>query len=111
MKPAEDDPWDWLDALLLRTADELRAAGGDRGLIAAAFERFLDEGMPIIGEAEALYDPVQTLMERAGFDARQTDRGMRIFSTVAADRFLGGRPYPPDWPWHEVDPLTGESLI
>ena len=87
----------WLD----RSAAGLRSAGDERAAIVAVFERFIDEGISIVYSPSALWDYVSTVIRRAGFDTSQWDRRMRIYSTVSNQRFQGGRPYGPDWPWNE----------
>jgi hypothetical protein len=93
-----------MDALIERSAAGLRAAG-DRAAVVAVIRPFLDEGMEIAGSPSALWDHFGTVLRRAGFDAARRDWGFRIFSTVTRERFRGGRPFPPDWPWHEQDPV------
>jgi hypothetical protein len=93
-----------MEALIERSAAGLRAAGDDWAAIIAVIRPFLDEGMEITGSPSALWDHFGTALRRAKFDAAQRDRRFRIFSTVTQERFQGGRPYPPDWPWHEQDP-------
>jgi hypothetical protein len=90
-------------AWLERSAAGLRSAGEDRAAIIAVFERFIDEGMALVHSPSALWDHVGTAIRRAGFDASQRDRRMRIYSTVSNRRFQGGRPYGPDWPWNEEE--------
>lgn len=78
----------------------LLAAGDDRERIAAAYRRFIDAGFPVCGSPSALWDYVGTALRRAGYDAPERDRRLRIYSTISWERF-GTRPYPPGWPWHE----------
>lgn len=93
-----------VDALIDRAASGLRDAGDDRTAVIAVIRAFLDEGMGVVGSPSALWDHFGTVLRRAGFDPAQRDRRLRIFSTVTGERFRGGRPYPPDWPWHEHEP-------
>ena len=95
-EPSEQEVTAWLE----RSATGLRSVGDNRAVIIAVFERFLDEGMALIYSPSAMWDYVSMVIRRAGFDESQRDRRMRIFSTVRNQRFHGGRPYPPDWPWN-----------
>jgi hypothetical protein len=92
-----------VEAWLERSAAGLRSAGDDRAPIIAVFERFIDEGMALVHSPSALWDYVSMAIRQAGFDASQWDRRMRIYSTVSNQRFQGGRPYGPDWPWNEPE--------
>jgi hypothetical protein len=97
----QHDPGDPMQMLIGQTAAALRAAGGDRETIIAAIRRFLDAGMAIVYSPSAMWDYFRTTLDRAGFNDEEKDRRTRIFSTVTNEVFQGGRPYPPDWPWHE----------
>lgn len=88
----------WID----QSAAGLRDADGDRAAIVAAFETFIADGLKLVHSPSALWDHVATAIGRAGFAGAEWDRRMRVYSTVANQRFQGGRPYPPDWPWHET---------
>lgn len=90
-----------MDALIERTATGLCAAGDDRAAIIAVIRPFLANGMEIVGSPSALWGYFDTVLRRAGFNATQQDWRLRIYSTVTQEVFGGGRPYPPDWPWHE----------
>jgi hypothetical protein len=90
----------WLE----RTASNLRAAGGDRTAIIAVYERYLDEGMVLVYSPSAMWDYLNSVMQLAGTSRQEKDRLYRIFSTVTQQKFRGGQPYPPDWPWHENEP-------
>ena len=102
-EPSEEEISVRITAWMEQSAAALRSVGDDRAAIIAVFERFLDEGMAIVYSPSAMWDYVGMALRRAGFDASQRDRRMRIFSTVTNWRFQGGRPYPPDWPWHETE--------
>jgi hypothetical protein len=102
-EPAEQQTRDLVEEWLERSVAGLRSAGDDRAAILAVFERFIDEGMAIVYSPSALWDYVSMAIRRAGFDASQRDRRMRIYSTVSNRRFQGGRPYGPDWPWNEEE--------
>jgi len=103
MTLSRDDDVDLMDDLLDRTAAALLSAGDDRTAIIAAFEKFLDEGIAIVYSPSAMWDYVGMIMRRAELNDQQQDRHYRIFSTVTNRRFQGGRPYPPDRPWHETE--------
>jgi hypothetical protein len=95
------------------TADQLRAAQGERTAIIRAIEQFLD-----FGDAGD-YSPFElwnyfsisapNVLALAGFDAAEEDRVTRIFSTCTHARYGGGQPLPPDWPWHEPGTLLSEA--
>ena len=102
-EPSEEEIRVRVTTWIERSAAGLRSAGDDRASIIAVFERFLDEGMVIVYSPSAMWDYVSMAIRRAGFDASQRDRRMRIYSTVTNRRFQGGRPYPPGWPWHEAE--------
>ena len=101
--PSEEEIENRITAWIERSAAALRSAGDDRAAILAVLERFLDEGLAIVYSPSAMWEYASMAMRRAGFDASQEDRGLRIYSTVTNRRFQGGRPYPPDWPWHEAE--------
>jgi hypothetical protein len=92
-EPTEQQTNDRFAAWLERSAAGLRSAGDDRAAIIAVFERFIEEGMAIVYSPSALWDYISMAIGRAGFDASQRDRRMRIYSTVSNRRFQGGRPY------------------
>jgi hypothetical protein len=104
----EQDPGDPMDMLIGETGAALRAAGEDRAAILPAIRRFLDEGMAIMNSPSAMWDFFGVVLYRAGFNEEEKDRRMRIFSTVTRERFQGGHPYPPDWPWHEQEQAEPE---
>jgi hypothetical protein len=93
-----------LDAVNADTAAELRAAGDDREPIAAVIRSFLDRALDVLYHPSALWFEFEAALRQAGFDAVQRDRRMRIYGTVSHERFGGGRPLPPDWPWFEDQP-------
>jgi hypothetical protein len=101
-EPGDEDDRARIEAVIDRAATGLRAAGDDRAAIIRVFESFLDEGMAVVYSPSAMWDYLGTVLRRAGLDAAQQDRRYRIFSTVTNRRFRGGKPYPPDWPWHET---------
>jgi hypothetical protein len=90
-----------LDQVNAATAQRLREAGEDREGIAAAARLFLDEALAVLFHPSALWFEWSKALRLAGFDAKQTDRRMRIYGTVSHERFGRGRPLPPDWPWFE----------
>ncbi|MBV9124052.1 MAG: hypothetical protein JO112_11895 [Planctomycetes bacterium] len=92
-----------MKALLRDTVVRLRAASGSRESIVVAIKQFLDEGMKIVYSPSAMWDFFGPLPRKAGYNERDTDRIMRIFSTVVNEVIMGGRPYPPDWPWFEEE--------
>jgi hypothetical protein len=95
------DQSDPMDMLIGETGAALRAAGEDRAAIITAIRRFLDAGMAIVYSPSAMWDFFGMVLHRARFNKHEKDRRNRIFSTVTNEVFQGGRPYPPDWPWHE----------
>ena len=97
----DQDQSDPLETLINETAAAMRAAGENRAAIITIIRRFLEAGMAIMNSPSAMWDFFGMVLHRAGFDEQQKDRRMRIFSTVTNERFQGGHPYPPDWPWHE----------
>ena len=90
-----------MEELIAELATSLRDAGDEREKIAAAFSKFIELGFPICNSPSALWEFVGTALRRAGLDATEQDRRLRIYSTVSHARFGSGRPLPPDWPWHE----------
>ncbi len=96
-----------MTAMCRDTADQLRAADGDRAAIVVAIEAFLDFGDAGEYSPSELWDyfsiSAPTVPELAGCDAAAEDRVVRIFSTCTHARYGGGQPLPADWPWHEQD--------
>jgi hypothetical protein len=90
-----------MQLLISEIAAALQAAGEDRIAIIPIIRRFLDEGMAIVHSPSAMWDHFGTVLHRARFNEQEKDRRTRIFSTVTNEMFEGGRPDPPDWPWHE----------
>jgi hypothetical protein len=95
----EQDQSAQIEALIARTAARLREAEDDREAIIATIRHYLDAGRKIVYSGVAMWEHFSTVLRRAGFDAREQDRRMRIFSTV----IMAGASLPPDWPWHERD--------
>jgi hypothetical protein len=89
-----------VDEVVAELAAALLAAGNDREQVAAAFGRFIDAGLPICGSPSALWGYVSMALRKAGCDAAETDRRMRVYWTVSWERFCTV-PYAPNWPWHE----------
>jgi hypothetical protein len=92
-----------LDQVNAETAGRLREAGEDREAIAAVAKQFLEEALSVLSHPSALWFEWSKALRLAGYDAKQTDRRMRIYGTVSHERFGRGRPLPANWPWSEHD--------
>jgi hypothetical protein len=98
---------DLIDALCQQTVARLRAAAGERELIAAAIRQFLEEGMEIVYSPSALWDYFAIshpdLPTQAGYNQVERDRIVRIFGTVSWEKFGGGEPPPAGYPHEQQD--------
>jgi hypothetical protein len=102
-----------IDTLRQKTVAKLRAAAGERNLIAVAIRQFLDEGMDIVYSPSALWDHLSIshpdLTTQAGYDKTERERIIRIFGTVAWEKFGGGRPSPAGHPHEQADAEPGAT--